>query len=78
MQNLGDLQALRTIGGDLEIFDTSLTDLDELAGLESVGGNGNVFGNKLLPTCKAKALLETAGVGGSIHYENNMPDACSL
>jgi len=76
LQDLGGLQALRTVGIDLEIVETSLTDLDELAALESVGGYALITFNKLLPSCEAKELLDGIIVGETQEYSGNKPDAC--
>lgn len=77
LQDLGGLQALRTIKLGLEIADTNLKDLDELSTLESIGNGAAIRDNPLLPTCKVEEFLKGVQVGGGTVNENNMPDACS-
>lgn len=68
-----DLGALVHVGQDLVISGTSLTNLEGLAALETVGGNLEITGNSELPTALAESFAAGIEVGGDVDVSGNAP-----
>ena len=69
------LENLETIQGDLIISNTQLTNLDGLAGLNSVTGNVTIINNASLTNyCGLQNLLTTGNIGGETTINGNLID----
>ena len=76
LTDLVGLESLVSVGMAFEIYATSLSDLKELAALQSIGGYVSVVGNSDLPTCVVLDFLTSVTIGEGSFQEGNKADQC--
>jgi hypothetical protein len=74
--SLSGLPSLVSIGHDMEIYGTALTELSGLADLQAIGGELRIHHNASLPNCEAFTFAESVNVGGDVEIVMNKQDAC--
>lgn len=76
--NLDSLKGLRSIGGSLLLFSTSLKKLSGLEGLKSVAGEINISSNKNLSSFAGIDSLQDLGSSLGIHHNDSLTNIGAL